>query len=127
MLCKDYNIGYLLKFGEKWNCTRPGLRGLEEAADEVPYSLGDKMVLQRLFHNSDISDVEVKTHSGTAHFSSVENWIHTGAKGWTEDDAISDEQLEFLLHKAEEDLADFKTPHGTVAFPTSAHIVTVRK
>ena len=99
----------------------------EEVADTVPYSLGDKQVLQNLFGSLDISDIEIKTHNGIARFSSIENWIHTGAKGWTEDDAISDDQLEVLFQKAKEELASFRTPEGTVAFPTSAHIVVVRK
>jgi SAM-dependent methyltransferase len=98
----------------------------EDAADEVPYSLGDKGFLQNLFENSGIPDIEIKTHAGTARFSSIDNWIYTGAKGWTED-AISDDQLELLLQKAQKELVTYETPKGSVAFPTSAHIVTARK
>jgi len=99
----------------------------EDAADEVPYNLGDIQVLKRLFTSSGIADAEIKTHSGTARFSSIENWIYTGVKGWTQDDAISDDQLEFLLNKAQKQLTSFETSEGTVAFPTSAHIVKARK
>jgi ubiquinone/menaquinone biosynthesis C-methylase UbiE len=99
----------------------------EQAADEVPYSLGDKRVLQNLFESSGITDTEIKTHKRTARFSSIENWIYTGAKGWTEDDAISDDQLELLLQKAQQELVTFERPDGSVAFPTSAHIVIARK
>ncbi len=95
--------------------------------DETPYSLGDKGALESLFRNSGVTDIQIATHEGTARFDSIESWIHTGAKGWTEDDALSDDQLKLLLKTAEEELTSFRTSHGTVAFPTSAHIVTARK
>ena len=99
----------------------------EEWTDETPFSLGNKKILQNLFNSSGITNLEITTHKGTARFSSIENWIHTGAKGWTEDDALSDDQLELLLKTAEEELINFRTTEGTVTFPTSAHIVTARK
>jgi ubiquinone/menaquinone biosynthesis C-methylase UbiE len=95
--------------------------------DETPYSLGDIEALEKLFKSSDVNDIKITTREGTARFDSIESWIHTGAKGWTEDGALSDEQLEILLKTAEEELTIFKTPQGTVAFPTSAHIVTSKK
>jgi len=80
-----------------------------------------------LFNNSGIDNLAITTHKGTACFSSIENWIHTGAKGWTEDDAVSDEQLQLLLENAKTKLAKFETTEGKVVFPMSAHIVTARK
>jgi hypothetical protein len=62
-----------------------------------------------------------------AKFDSIESWIHTGAKGWTEDDAISNNQLELLISTAERELAEFKTTEGGAVFPTSAHIVLAKK
>jgi ubiquinone/menaquinone biosynthesis C-methylase UbiE len=98
-----------------------------EWADEVPYSLGDKDALQKLYDQSGINNIDISTQEGTACFSSIYNWIYTGAKGWTEDDAMSDDQLELLLQTAEKELTNFKTAEGKVAFPTSVHIVTARK
>ena len=95
--------------------------------DETPFRLGDKGTLESLFKRSGVTDIQITTHEGTARFDSIESWIHTGAKGWTEDDALSDDQLKLLLKTAEEELTSFRTAHGTVAFPTSAHIVTARK
>ena len=46
------------------------------------------------------------------------------AKGWTEDDALSDDELRLLLDTAEKELIRFKSQNGRVMFPTSAHIVT---
>ncbi len=99
----------------------------EEWSDESPYKLGDKKILQNLFMNSDVADIQITTHNGAACFESIESWIHTGAKGWTEDDAIDEEKLKLLLNTAEKDLTNFRTAQGTIAFPTSAHIVTARK
>ena len=95
--------------------------------DEVPYKLGDKNALRKLFKVSGVSDVQLHTHEGTARFDSIESWIHTGAKGWTEDGALSEDELKLLLSTADKELTEFRTPQGTVAFPTFAHIVTVRK
>jgi len=99
----------------------------EELEDESPNNLGDKIILENLFKSSGVANVQITTHQGTARFESIESWIHTGAKGWTEDDAISDDQLNLLLKTAEEELTSFRTAEGTVTFPTSAHIVTARK
>jgi ubiquinone/menaquinone biosynthesis C-methylase UbiE len=95
--------------------------------DETPYRLGDKRVLEDLFKSSGINDARITTHKGTARFDSIESWIHTGAKGWTADDALSDDQLRLLLKTAEEELTSFRTAQGAVTFPTSAHVVTARK
>ena len=98
-----------------------------EAADESPNNLGDKKTLRSLFSNSGMPKAEITTRGATARYSSIESWILAGARGWTEDDAISDEQLDLLLKAAHKELADFRTADGTVAFPTSAHIITARK
>jgi len=95
--------------------------------DETPYKLGDKEALENLFKSSSVNNIQIATHEGTARFDSIESWIHTGAKGWTADDALSDDQLTHLLKTAEQELTGFRTAQGTVAFPTSAHIVTAKK
>ena len=96
-------------------------------AEEPPHGLGDKEVLENLFRASGINDIRINTYEETARFDSIESWIHTGAKGWTEDDALNDDELKLLLDTAEKELTDFRTIQGTVAFPISAHIVTAKK
>jgi SAM-dependent methyltransferase len=98
-----------------------------EEVEEPPYRLGDKEVLENLFRVSGVNDIQVNTCEGTARFDSIESWIHTGAKGWTEADTLNDDELKLLLDTAEKELTDFRTIQGTVAFPTSAHIVTAKK
>ena len=96
-------------------------------AEEPPHGLGDKEVLENLFRASGVNDIQINTYEGTARFDSIESWIHAGAKGWTEDDALNDDELKLLLDTAEKELTDFRTIQGTVAFPISAHIVTAKK
>ncbi len=95
--------------------------------EEAPNRLGDKDVLENLFRASGINDIQVNTYEGTARFDSIESWIHTGAKGWTEADTLNNDELRLLLDTAEKELTDFRTIQGTVAFATSAHIVTAKK
>jgi len=95
--------------------------------EEAPYSLGNKETLRNLFAASGVSDIQIDTYKGTACFDSIESWIHTGAKGWTEDDALTSDELTRLIDTAEKDLTEFRTIQGTVEFPTSAHIVTAKK
>jgi len=99
----------------------------DEAADEVPCSLGDQQVLQQLFTNAGIFGAEIQTHRGTARFPSIEAWIYAGVKGWTQGDLIDDEQLELLLKEAEQILAGFVTVEDRVEFSAPAHIVTANK
>jgi ubiquinone/menaquinone biosynthesis C-methylase UbiE len=99
----------------------------EEYADETPYSLGDLKVLQQLFASADISGVKIRTHEGTARFSSIDDWIYTDVKGWTIDDEIEDEKYKRLLREAQQELACFVNPEGTVTFSTLAHIATASK
>ena len=94
--------------------------------EEAPYRLGDKGILRNLFVASGVSDIQIKTYEGTARFDSIESWIHTGAMGWTEDDALTSDELTLLINTAEKELTEFRTIQGTVEFPTSAHIVTAK-
>ena len=120
-----------------WNSldTNPGLAAEErlwqevlgEEVDEAPYRLGEKSVLEKLFGNSGASNFQITTLEGTARFDSIRGWIHTGAKGWTKDDALSEGQLELLLSTAEEKLAEYRTAQGTVNFPLSVRVVTATK
>lgn len=99
----------------------------DEFADESPYSLGDREVLQRLFASAGIPGAEIRTYEGTARFPSIEAWIYTDVNGWTMADAIDDEKYELLLREAQQELASFVTTDGTVMFPAPAHIVTACK
>ena len=95
--------------------------------DNTPFAMGDSIVLENLIKPLDLRDIEISAHNGTGRFKSIQEWIHTGAKGWTEDDALTETQLAQLVEMAEVELSKFKTPSGTAAFPTSAYIVSGSK
>jgi len=99
----------------------------DEVADNVPYNLGDKQVLQRLFDDAGIIGAKIQTYEGTAQFPSIKTWIYAGVKGWAQDDLIDEKQYKLLLKEAEQDLSKFVTTKGTVSFSIPAHIVTANK
>ena len=84
-------------------------------------------MLEQLFRTSGFRDIELHTVEGTASFESIESWIHTGAMGWTEDEALTESELDLLMGTAEKELTAFVTDQGRVSFSTSAHIVAARK
>lgn len=99
----------------------------EEFADESPFSLGDTKLLHRLFSGAGISGAKIRTYEGTARFPSIDRWIYTDVKGWMIDGEIEDKAYECLLREAQQELAGFVAPDGTVAFSTPAHIATASK
>ncbi len=98
----------------------------EEVADALrsPYSLGDTEFLKTLFEQAEVRDLEIKTLEGEARFPSIESWMFTDVKGWTLAEIIDDEQYELLLAEAKEELKDFLTEDGSVAFRHPAHIIS---
>jgi len=99
----------------------------DKAGDEIPYSLGEKEVLEKLLKDSDILDVEINTLNGTARYSSIYDWMHTVTKGWTQDNVIDEDQFDLLLQKAKQVFSSFESPEGTISYLTSAHIVTAKE
>ncbi len=98
----------------------------DEEIDETPYSLGNLTGLETLLRQAGDPDFRIETLAGRGRFDSVRHWIHTGAAGWTDDDALDEDELEQLLVTAERELSRFETETGRVEFPTSAHIITVQ-
>jgi ubiquinone/menaquinone biosynthesis C-methylase UbiE len=100
-----------------------------EAADAMraPFVLGNIQVLQSLFTDAGVPGAQIATHEGTAHFPSISSWVYTDVRGWTLADMIDDAQYQRLLQEAENELRQFVTPEGTVAFRSPAHIVTATK
>jgi ubiquinone/menaquinone biosynthesis C-methylase UbiE len=101
----------------------------EAAANALraPFSLGDPADLSRLALAAGISDARLETVMGTARFPSIESWVYTDVKGWTLADMIDDAQLTTLQREAQQELARFRQPDGTVAFVAPAHILTATK
>jgi hypothetical protein len=89
--------------------------------------LGEVQILKSLFQDAGISNAEIKTIDGKAHFPSIESWMFTDVKGWTLADVIDEEQYQQLLKEAEKELQPFVTSEGSVTFNHPAHIITFTK
>ena len=98
-------------------------------ADElrVPFVLGDREALRAGFAAAGIEGIEIATKKGTARFPSLASWIQTEIKPWILADRIDDEQFEKLLSEARKALKEFERADGSIAFQSSAHIVTATK
>jgi SAM-dependent methyltransferase len=97
------------------------------AALEAPFGLGDKSILSRLFADAGMTDADIITQEGRAHFPSLQAWTYTEIKGWTLAEVLDDEQYQLLLQEAEQELKPFVSDDGSVSFVIPAHIVKWRK
>ncbi|MCL4294976.1 MAG: class I SAM-dependent methyltransferase [Anaerolineae bacterium] len=93
----------------------------------APFVLGDLQGLHSLFAKAGMPDIQITTQAGTARFPSLESWVYTDIKGWTLADMLDETQFQLLLKEAKNDLQQFVTPDGMVAFGAPAHIVTAAK
>jgi SAM-dependent methyltransferase len=101
------------------------------AADALraPFVLGDRHDLAGLFENGGVASVEVTTDQGTARFPSVRVMVEADLRGWLPlmGVILSEEQIARILEEAEHVLRPYVNADGTVAFNTSAHIITGTK
>ena len=79
------------------------------------------------FAAAGIERFEIGTKKGTARFPSLASWMRTEIQGWTLAERLDDEQFETLLAEAQKTLKAFERADGSVAFQSSAHIVTATK
>lgn len=95
----------------------------------APFVLGDRDSLSTLFDEVGVTGADVSTHAGTARFPSLRSMVEAEVRGWLPVvGVVLPEDVVGEIHtEAEKDLGPYITPEETVEFPTSAHIVTVRK
>lgn len=104
------------------------LFGAEAAnALRAPFVLGDKRELETLLETAGWTGATIETHTGTARFASIADWVKTDVRGWTLADMIDADQFDTLLTAATTELARFAGPDGRVAFDAPAHIVTLAR
>ena len=97
------------------------------AALRAPYSLGDPGKLRSLADRAGIPEPRIETMEGTARFPSIESWVYTDIRGWTLADMIDTAQYETLQREAQQHLAQFRQPDGTVVFAAPAHILSATR
>ena len=117
--------------------TTPGYAAMVDLLDEtvgpaaadalrVPFSLGQSAALHDLLA-SVFDEVTVRRVEGTAHFPSIEAWVHTDIRGWTLADTLTEQEYQTLLDAARDRLTRFSRPDGTVSFPAPALIATATR
>jgi ubiquinone/menaquinone biosynthesis C-methylase UbiE len=96
-----------------------------QAADALraPFTLGDSAELHDLLAPT-FDEVTVRRVDGTAHFPSIDAWVHTDIRGWTLADTLTEHEYRTLLDAARDRLTRFTRPDGTVSFPAPALIAT---
>ena len=93
----------------------------------APFALGDRETLRTGFAAAGIGQVEIGTAKETARFRSLMSWIEIETREWTLAGLIDDEQSKTLLAQVPRALRKFVRADGSVAFQSSAHIVTAAK
>ncbi|WP_372986829.1 class I SAM-dependent methyltransferase [Marinobacter sp.] len=92
-----------------------------------PFSLGDTDVLASCFADAGIGDVVITSLEGKARFQDVSTMVASDVRGWFPFAQIrlDDQTVDAVTREAEEVLAPFTGPDGTVEFPLPVHIATV--
>ena len=85
----------------------------------APFAMGDRGTLSSLFRDAGFGSRRVVTRTGSARFSSLEEWIEADAKGWLQ---LDESQNRRLLDAARAELDAFVTSDGAVEFAMAAHI-----
>lgn len=104
-------------------------RTLGPAAAEavrMPYALGDARALAALFADAGVQGVEVLSRTATAEFPSIRAMVEADLRGWLPlvGVEVAEDRIGGVLAEAENVLAGYATGRGTVAFTTSALIVS---
>jgi len=95
----------------------------------LPFVLGDRQELARLFASAGLPAAKISTHPGTGRFPSIRTMVEADLRGWMPlvGIVLDDELIETILVEAETALARFRASDGSVVFETPAHIVVSRK
>ena len=100
----------------------------QPAADGVraPFLLGDPDSLTELFDDAGVGSREITSHSGVARFPSIRTMVEADLRGWLPvmGVVLPEDLIQEVLAESEKVLRPYVTSDGSVAFPTSAHIVT---
>lgn len=91
-----------------------------------PFSLGDTDVLASCFADAGIGDVMIESLEGEARFPDVGTMVASDVRGWFPFAQIRPDQqaVDVVTREAEEALAPFTGPDGTVEFPLPVHIAS---
>ncbi len=99
-----------------------------QAADALraPFALGERNDLAASFRDAGVASVEVATGHGRAQFPSARVMVEADLRGWLPvmGVVLPEDRIARILEEAAHVLEAYVRTDGTVAFDTSAHIVT---
>jgi SAM-dependent methyltransferase len=95
------------------------------AALTAPFKLGDASPLAALAIEAGFEDVQVTTHEGSARFPSIRVLVEADLRGWLPvmGVVLPEAQIARILDEAEQVLAPYVLPDGSISFTTSAHVL----
>jgi SAM-dependent methyltransferase len=101
------------------------------AADALrrPFALGDRSELAALLEQSGVTTAVITTRRGTARFPSVRTMVEADLRGWLPFVGVllPEDQIREILATADRALDHHVAADGTVAFGTSAHLVSASR
>ena len=97
-------------------------------AFRAPFVCGDRELLQDLCRQAGIPQAEVTRSDGSVRFASIDALVATErACAWTLGGLLDDDQFARLTAAAQESLAPFAGPDGTVDFTMPVLMIRARK
>jgi SAM-dependent methyltransferase len=101
------------------------------AADALraPFVLGDPGALESMFRQAGAESIRVETQRGTGRFPSARVMVEADLRGWLPvmGVVLPEELIQQVLEEAEVVLRPWINADGSIAFETSAHVVTAVK
>ena len=101
------------------------------AADALraPFVLGNREPFAALLRDAGAVSTEITTDACTARFPSVRVMVEADLRGWLPAMGVmlGEEDIVRILQEAEQALAEYVDPDGTVSFEVRAHVATATK
>jgi SAM-dependent methyltransferase len=87
-----------------------------------PFSLGAEGVLENLFNEAGLSPVSINTHSGTAKFPSINEFVKTEIQSWLLADSVTMSDIDEIANCAETAFDKYRNASGVMEFPFDATV-----
>jgi SAM-dependent methyltransferase len=93
----------------------------------VYWACGESADLRRMFDAAGLSEVDLRTRTGTARYASADDFVEVEVEGTPLADRLSTEQVMDIREGVGSVLAPFAADGGALAVPLQGHIVIGRK
>ena len=99
------------------------------AAIRAPFALGDWRDLGELFGKTGVKSVRIAAEQGVARFPSIRAMVEADLRGWLPAMGVhlDEATIAAVLEAAEEELAAFRQPDGSLETPAPAYVIKAEK